>query len=91
MKNLIFLRGKRGFTQQRLSEETNLSRSAIIKLESGKLKIGSEKNVDKICNVLECNPIELYTIDEIVNVKIVDDYTRKYIIKLLEELDVDKR
>lgn len=53
------LRKKRGFTQEKLAELTEISSPSISKIESG-VYHPTEENIEKIADVLEVQIYELY-------------------------------
>ena len=63
LKNLVKIRKEKGWSQEKLAVESDISYNTIIKIERGAIKNPKIDTVFKLANALEI------TIDELVNTK----------------------
>ena len=62
------IRTLKGFTQERLSELTDIGASSLSKIESGYFH-PTDENLEKICNALDVEPYQLYMANHLKNAK----------------------
>ena len=65
MKNIKKFRGKLNMTQDELAQKTGLSRTQIHNLENDETTT-TKATMQKLCEALQTNPIELYGIDNLI-------------------------
>lgn len=85
MKNLVYIRSYKKMTQQELAKKAGISRATIINLENYPTKLANEKTINTLCNVLDCKPIDLFSIDELINADIENVDNINKIIDMLQE------
>ena len=66
-KNVRYYRFKKGYTQEKFAEYVNLNTTYVSELEHGKYGSTFEK-VEKIAEVLEVEPFELFIERENINI-----------------------
>lgn len=62
--NLKAIRESRGISQDALSKLCNLTVSAVRNYEGGKKKQYAHDIIERFCDVLECTPGELFTLED---------------------------
>lgn len=83
MQNLRKYRGRAGLTLQQLADKTQTSRVWLnhLELSEDNVKI-TEERLNKLCEILNCTPIELYGLNNLF----IKPQTDKDIVALIAEL-----
>lgn len=90
-QNLRKYRKRKGFSQEKLAELVGLGQKSISPIENGSSFISMEK-FEKLCEVLEVEPFQLFLTNE-TSGEIADDLRRERVLTRLktcnrEELDL---
>jgi len=61
--NLTAIRKEKGFSQDSFSKACDITLAAVRKYESGDKKQYSHHLIEKFCEVLDCTPGDLFTLE----------------------------
>lgn len=82
MESVKKLRFKMGLTQEQIAEKTGFTKSHISFLEKKSTKTLSERTVEKLTEIFECSPVELYGMD-VFKIQPTCDEDKMFIINML--------
>ncbi len=80
MNNIKRFRVLAGLTQVELAKDLEISRTAVIKLETGQTKIASKDTTQKMCELFNTTPVMLYGLDNLTYLPINEEDI-EYLVK----------